>query len=44
VTDESTVLSERDLRKLLVKELDDHRNHEPEKILAKAIQVIKELK
>tara|TARA_Y200000002_G_scaffold377722_1_gene383828 strand:+ start:574 stop:1194 length:621 start_codon:yes stop_codon:yes gene_type:complete len=43
VTDES-MLSERDLRKLLVKELDDNRNLEPEKILAKAIQVIKELK
>ena len=43
VTTKST-LSEKDLRKLLVKELDDNRNHAPETILAKAIQVIKELK
>jgi hypothetical protein len=43
VTDGS-ILSERDLRKLLVTELNDNRNHAPEKILAKAIQVIKELK
>ena len=42
VTDES-MLSERDLRRLLAKELDDNRNLAPEKILAKAIQVIKEL-
>ena len=44
VTDESTILSERDLRKLLIKELDNNRKDAPEKILAKAIQVIKEFK
>ena len=39
-----SMLSEKDLRDLLEKELEDHKKFEPEIILSKAIQVIKELK
>jgi hypothetical protein len=38
-----SMLSEKDLRDLLEKELEDHKKSEPDSILAKAIQVIKEL-
>jgi hypothetical protein len=38
------MLSEKDLRDLLEKELEGHKKFDPEIILAKAIQVIKELK
>ncbi len=40
---DSPILSEKDFRNLLVKELNKTENHAPETILAKAIQVIKEL-
>ena len=44
ITENKSILSEKDFRNILKKELDDSVNDDPEKILAKAIQVIKELK